>query len=324
MNRSTLALLALTLAAIPGVSGADLQSAWSSECARRIVSPEYPDPLDAVNDRLAGTVSATFAVDSTGTVSQLRTEGPIILANAVDVAIRKTVFPPPCEGRSIATKFSFTIDDDLPPQPSISACFQGNFRFRVSAGSIKMVCSHFVNGVALTRNDGLKPITVGDLLANPTAYAGRDLAILGRSDQTFDGSWLSEDNCEKRVETGGYVWPNTVWIQVSELALDPPPGLLVLDESALFDKIASVRHTTALNMEERLTYNPSDKTWQHRYFRKTWAIIYGRVEVQPTLRPPKGNGPSRGWGNGFGHMNAAPIQVLGKQDNSVYIRDDDP
>jgi hypothetical protein len=283
MNRSTLPLLALTLAAIPGVLGADLQSAWSSECARRIISPEYL--LDAVNDRLAGTVSATFAVDSTGTASQLRTEGPI-LANAVDVAIRKTVFPEPCEGRSVATKFSFTIDDDLSPQ--------------------------------------LKPITVCYLLANPTAYAGRDLAILGRSDQTFDGSWLSEDNCEKKGETAGYVWPNTVWIQGYELAPGPPLGRLILDESTLSDKLVSVHHTTALKMEERLTYNPSDKTWQHPYFRQTWAIFYGRVEVQPKLRPPKRNGPSRDWGNGFGHMNAATIQVLTKQENSVYIRDDDP
>jgi hypothetical protein len=322
MRLSILALLALTLATVPRVSGADSQSAWSSECARRIASPVYPQ--EAIGNRLAGVVFATFTVDSKGTASQLSTEGPTILADAVDLAIRKTNFSQACGGRSIATKFSFTISDDLPLQPSISACFQGNLGFHVTAGPIRMVCSHFVNVVPLTANNGLKAVTVCDLLANPTSYAGRDLAILGRLDQTFDGSWLSEDNCETRIKTGGYIWPSTVWIAAYNQAPDPPLGLLVLDENALSEKLASVRHTTALQMKEVGTYNPADKTFQNRVVQQTWAVIYGRVEVQPTLRPPSSNALNRDWGNGFGHMNAAPIQVIYKQENSVYIRDDDP
>jgi hypothetical protein len=77
-------------------------------------------------------------------------------------------------------------------------------------------------------------------------------------------------------------------------------------------------------MEQRLTFDSSGKEPHVPDALQTWAVIYGRIEVQQALRPPKGNAPDRDWGNGFGHMNGAPVKILRKQENSVVIRDDDP
>ena len=321
MRLSTLALFGLVWPITPGVLGADLQSAWASECSRRIVSPIYP--MEAVNARLAGSVSARFTVDSDGVASQLTTDGPTALAKAAESAIRQRVFPKPCDGRSIETKFSFTIEAES-PQPVVSVCFEGELDIHVIANGIKMICSNYVNNVPLTGKDGLTLYSVCDILANPTFYAGRGIAVLGRLETTMEGVWLSEDNCGTRVETEGYVWPNILWLGGEGTAPDPPLGLLVLDRDTLSIKLAAVRRSTALKMQESLTYNSSDKKWGVRNVQQSWGVIYGRVEVQRKLRPQKGDALPREWGNGFGHLNAAPIQIVRKVDNSVYFRDDEP
>jgi hypothetical protein len=286
MNLSTRILLALTLAAVQGFAWADSQRAWSSECARRIVAVEYPG--DALKTGLAGIVSATLAVDASGAPTKLRSEGPRLLADAVEVAIRKTTFPPACDERSVSTKFTFRIDNALPQQPLVSACFEGDRGFYVFAAKLKMVCSHFENVVALTGKDGLKPITVCDVVANPNAYAGRDVAVLGRLGQTMEGAWLSEDHCEKQIETDGYVWPSSIWIAGDRTAPDPPLGLLVLDGDALSEKVASVRGTTVLRTVKTVCWTPSEKPHQCEV-QENWSVIYGRIETQQILRRPNGS-----------------------------------
>jgi hypothetical protein len=211
----------------------------------------------------------------------------------------------------------------LPQQPLVSACFEGDRGFYVFAAKLKMVCSHFENVVALTGKDGLKPITVCDVVANPNAYAGRDVAVLGRLGQTMEGAWLSEDHCEKQIETDGYVWPSSIWIAGDRTAPDPPLGLLVLDGDALSEKVASVRGTTVLRTVKTVCWTPSEKPHQCEV-QENWSVIYGRIETQQILRRPNGSGPDRDWGNGFGHLNSTPLQILRKPDNSVEIRDDDP
>jgi hypothetical protein len=76
-----------------------------------------------------------------------------------------------------------------------------------------MVCSHYSYMSALTGPDGVKPVTVCEVLANPGAYNGKNVALLGRLDDSlFYGSWLSEENCGSTLTTDGHTWPNKVWI----------------------------------------------------------------------------------------------------------------
>jgi hypothetical protein len=75
--------------------------------------------------------------------------------------------------------------------------------------------------------------------------------------------------------------------------------LLVLDPKALSEKLATVRRTTALGGEEivplsveegRLTRSES------RRVRKSWEVIFGRIEARERLRSPSGDLTQRDWG----------------------------
>ena len=85
----------------------------------------------------------------------------------------------------------------------VSTCFSHPPNvLSVIASTIKMVCSNYVYTSALVGPGGIFPITVCELLADPMAYDGKDVALLGRYDDShFDGSWVSEDNCGSKLTT---------------------------------------------------------------------------------------------------------------------------
>ena len=181
-----------------------------------------------------------------------------------------------------------------------------------------MVCSFYTYAGPLVAAGGLHPITVCELLADPTAYDGRQVALLGKwADSHFDGVWLSEDRCESRLITDGYEWPNEVWIRNDNSAPTPPKGLLVLDSHALDEKLASVHRTTSLGLEE-IAFLGKDGGGT-RQVKQHWAVIFGRIEARKQLHPP--NRPTNDWGNGFGQMNSAPVQIIAKQENTFYLQD---
>jgi len=223
--------------------------------------------------------------------------------------------------------FSFEIKNGLPEQYYVSTCFSHPpNEFSVHADTIRMVCSHYSYMSALTGPGGVKPVTVCEVLANPGAYNGKNVALLGRLDDShFDGSWLSEENCGSTLTTDGHTWPNKVWIGGGASAPDPPLGLLVLDPKALLEKLASVRRTTALREEEIVGVIVKEGKLarsEPRMVRKHWEVIFGRIEARERLRPPSGDLPRSDWGNGFGHMNLAPVQIIGKQENTFSIREE--
>jgi hypothetical protein len=296
-----------------------IEDTWSAVCSSKIEHPLYPTA--AILSRLAGSVSADLVVERNGKAAAVTLSGPAPFADTVRAAIGGTTFPASCTGRSLKVTFSFQIKADLPAQYYVSACFSHPPNiFSVTADGIEIICSHYAYLGALVGPEGMTPITVCELLANPVAYDGKNVALLGRLDDShFDGRWLSEDNCGSRLITDQHVWPNRVWIGGAESAPTPSTGILVVDPDALDRKLESVRRTTALKMEEVTFYG--NNGLGTRLMKQNWAMIFGRIEAREQLRPPSGAFPNRDWGNGFGQMNSAPVQIIRKQENEFYIQE---
>ena len=296
-----------------------MEETWSSACSSKIDHPLYPTA--ALLSSLTGSVSADIVIDAEGKAATVAVNGPDPFAEAVRTAIGGTIFPAACEGRSLKVTFSFQTKPGLPEPYYVSACFSHPPNaFSVIADTIKMVCSHYVYTSALVAPGGISPITVCELLADPMSYDGKNVALIGRYDDShFDGSWLSEDNCGSKLITDGYVWPNRVSAAGSVGSGPAPPlGPLVLDPSALDQKLESVKRTTFLSMEELSFIRTDGQGGGTRLVKQHWAVIFGRIEARKQLRPPH---PNRDWGNGFGQMNSAPAQIIFTQENEFYIED---
>lgn len=297
-----------------------MEETWSAACSSKIEHPLYP--AAALLSGLMGSVSADIAIDADGKATTVALSGPAPLAEAVRTAIGGTILPTNCTGRRFQVTFSFQTKVSLASPYYVSTCFSHPPNvFSVIANTIKMVCSNYVYTSALVGPGGIFPITVCELLADPMAYDGKDVALLGRYDDShFDGSWVSEDNCGSKLTTDGYVWPNRVWLAGSVGSGPAPPlGLLVLDPSALGQKLESVRRTTSLNMEE-VSFYGKDGQGGTRLVKQHWAVIFGRIEARKQLRPPRPL-PNRDWGNGFGQMSSAPAQIIFTQENEFYVED---
>lgn len=199
-----------------------------------------------------------------------------------------------------------------------------------------VIAAIVLTGTALAQHksdDGpLKPVTVCEILANPQVFNGKNLAVLGRFSFTDEGQWLVDDGCGTKLVTDGYTWRNLIWLdRCHEAAPDPPSGSLILDESDLNEKLVQVRRTTQLKVQRRWVNSgivhkdgTTESTSGWRDVKDEWAVVYGRLEARNNLKPPQGNGPNRYWGNGFGHLAAAPVQLVIKQNNIRTIPDPMP
>jgi hypothetical protein len=291
---------------------------WTATCSSKIEHPQFP--LAALATGVKGEVSAEISIVARKEkVATLRGSAPF--TDAVRTAIDDTTFPEPCSGRKLSVTFSFRVESNSSAQPKVASCFSHPpNRFSVIASDTETVCPHWVNEGVLLGPNGLVPITVCELLSTPFAFSGKNIALLGRLDDShFDGAGLSEDNCPSTLVTGGHVWPNNVWIADGTLGPDPPSGLLVLDSNALEGKLASLRRTTQRKTEE-LTFFGKDGAHK-RSVQQPWVVVFGRIEARQQLRPPSGTFQSRDWGNGFGNANGYPAQIIAKQENEFHISD---
>lgn len=142
-------------------------------------------------------------------------------------------------------------------------------------------------------------ITVCEALKNLSLYNGKPIVIVGRLGGTFEGSWLSE-NCDSSLITDGYTWSNIISTSYLRSETEPPPPLpqnFKWDKELLQSKLKQLQATTRLRDAKTLEY--SDK----------WVAIFGRFEARLPLRTAvAGDGKPRGYG--FGHLNAAPAQLI--------------
>src|SRR5690242_5982689 len=62
-------------------------------------------------------------------------------------------------------------------------------------------------------SQSLKPVTVCEVLMNQQTYNGKNVAVIGRFGQTDEGRWLTEDTCDRKLVTNGFVWSNLIWVE---------------------------------------------------------------------------------------------------------------
>lgn len=123
--------------------------------------------------------------------------------------------------------------------------------------------------------------------------------MVGRLGYTDEGSWLSED-CEYKIVTDGYTWKNIISTAYDRSRVAPPPSLpknFRWDEGLLATKLREVQKTTTLRILKEYNYSDS------------WVAMYGRVETRLPLQVVVG-GRGRLMGYGFGHLSAAPAELI--------------
>jgi len=296
-----------------------IQERWSAACASKIGHPVYP--AVALQSGLIGSVSAEFSVDQSGNATSIVVNGSVPFQETVRAAIGGTNFPAACAGRKVEITFAFQSKANLPAHHHVSACFSPLPNLlSVSVGESKAMCVHYTL-VALVASEGITPITVCELLADPLAYNGKAVALLGRDDGAYDSSWLGADECGSKLISEGHVWPNLVARSATSSGPSPPMGLLVLDRDGLARKLALAKRTTSLGMTDGFVHDKDG--WKLRQVRQSWNVVFGRIEAREQLRPPQVF-PTRDWGNGFGNNNAAPVEITYSKENEFILWDTPP
>jgi len=135
-------------------------------------------------------------------------------------------------------------------------------------------------------------------------YKDKSIIVVGRRSGTMEGVWLSAD-CEKKLVTDGFAWPDSISLAYVRSEVAPPPELpdhFKLDSKRIEAKIKELKRTTTLR--------PRSEHYR-------WMVIFGRLEAKippQTGHDPKGN--LRGYG--FGHINGSPAQLISPQDRHAY------
>jgi hypothetical protein len=172
----------------------------------------------------------------------------------------------------------------------------------------------------------LKPVTVCELLVNQDKYNGTNVAVIGRYDYTNEGSWLTEDTCDWKPGNE-VVWRNIIWVHCCyQPAPDPPSGSLLLDESALIEKLALLRKSTKLQFQSRKQYKLKDGKRVSAGMsdvKETWAVAFGRIDARRQWATFLGILGIQVKHAGYGHVGLAPVQIVVKETNVRIIRDEE-
>lgn len=145
----------------------------------------------------------------------------------------------------------------------------------------------------------LKALRVCEVLKDLKAYHGKTVAVVGRYSASDEGRWLGEETCARKLATGDFVWPNLLWLECCRTPAPMPPSPFVLDGAVLRRKLALIKRGTKL----RVYKGPGATDWSD-----TWAVVYGRLETHERLEVAIT--PSGKMGYGFGHLSAAPAQLI--------------
>jgi len=153
--------------------------------------------------------------------------------------------------------------------------------------------------------DEVPVLTVCEALNDLQRFEGKSVIIVGRFSSTDEGSWLGED-CGLKVVNGGREFQPSISISYAVSDFSPPPKKssgFKWDERLLQQKLEQVKRTTSLRVYKEINY--SDQ----------WLAIFGRLETELPRKLNMGNG-RYGYTTGFGHLSAAPAQLVSPDDGS--------
>jgi hypothetical protein len=135
-------------------------------------------------------------------------------------------------------------------------------------------------------------LTVCQALNRLKHYNGKSVVLVGKLVTTMEGAWLVED-CQHKLRTADYMWDSIVSLTYVPAEEKPPPAIgnsFRWDEGSCQTKLQQIQRTTKLGEHEK------------------WVAAFGRFETRVPLRVIG----RRGWG--FGHLNAAPAQLIASDD----------
>lgn len=168
---------------------------------------------------------------------------------------------------------------------------------------VTLLISPLLFGVNFSQADKpLKPITVCEALRNRKLYNGKMVAIIGLWSATDEGAWLA-DECEQKLRTGDYVWSDSISLKYDPSSPSAFAGEMPLDMDAAKKEIEE--------MKGRIKSLPE---------KVEWAVVYGRFETYEELETVFAGDGKTVYGNGFGHLNGSPAQVVYKNKDINFIR----
>jgi hypothetical protein len=119
----------------------------------------------------------------------------------------------------------------------------------------------FTAALAVAGDPPVPPLTVCEVLADLSAYEGKDVAVVGRYSFRRDGRWIGEQSCEPAVAV-----PPILWLTEDEFDGPKPSVHLEFDAAVLNKKFAALIRRTSLG-KFRFGAPEYDR----------WAVVYGRV-----------------------------------------------
>lgn len=121
--------------------------------------------------------------------------------------------------------------------------------------------------MTLERVEGIRPLTLCEVLAKLGSFQGKAVAVLGRLDVTNEGKTLRQLGCQNAG--GGDSSLHQVRVIETTDAPQPPMGRLYLNEKSVREKLAMVKGSTNLDYVRPA---PPLKVF------RSWAVVYGRVQ----------------------------------------------
>jgi hypothetical protein len=109
-------------------------------------------------------------------------------------------------------------------------------------------------------------------------------------------------DCDHEIKTGEYVWNNIVSLEYDPSSPTAFPNGIRLDDAAVNKEIAELKRRM----------KPSK-------VKVEWVVVYGRVETQEELPTVVAEDEKSVSPAGYGHLNAAPAQVIYKDKDFIII-----
>jgi hypothetical protein len=148
--------------------------------------------------------------------------------------------------------------------------------------------------------DQQRTISVCDLLSHVDGYRDKEVHVRGELREGPEEFALYGDNCRGGLITNGHAWPVAVWIT-------PPDGTPAGRVDFSMDEKAVQALKTKLQSERAAGRRG-----------KVLVTLVGKVEVRKKLFG--GPNATGNWiGNGFGHLNAYPGQLVIRTVENVEI-----
>lgn len=146
-------------------------------------------------------------------------------------------------------------------------------------------------------------LTVCEALKDPGRYDGKTVIIVGRAVGTSEGTWLRED-CGLTITNADHEFEPMISTASLVSREEPPPQLprhFHWNRPLVRQKLDEVKRTTHLS-------DPND----------TWVAAFGRLETKLPWHLKFGD--RDGLVFGFGHLGAAPAQLIGPHHGYITLQ----